>query len=150
MKKNIISMNLYKRKRNKISDIEEKDERNSSNFSDIKNDEVLIIQTIKRKVKNKDNKITFSSKEMTTTDQNENTSNQKNSSTTYNINFSPDSFRFQHKSPYSFYQQWINQPPINDDQNKINTKERKSSSLIDNKNITSENNKKNKKCCLIF
>ena len=96
-------MNLYKRKRNKISDIEEKDERNSSNFSDIKNDEVLIIQTIKRKVKNKDNKITFSSKEMTTTDQNENTSNQKNSSTTYNINFSPDSFRFQHKSPYSFY-----------------------------------------------
>ena len=143
-------MNLYKRKRNKISDIEEKDERNSSNFSDIKNDEVLIIQTIKRKVKNKDNKITFSSKEMTTTDQNENTSNQKNSSTTYNINFSPDSFRFQHKSPYSFYQQWINQPPNNDDQNKINSKERKSSSLIDNKNITSENNKKNKKCCLIF
>lgn len=47
MKRKIISINLHQRKRNKISDIEKKEERNSSNFSPIKNNVDIVIQNNK-------------------------------------------------------------------------------------------------------
>ena len=104
MKKNIIPITLNSKRRNIISKIEEKEESNLSNSSNFKNNDDIIIQTIERKKNNKRNKIvTYDSKEMTTTDQIENTSSPKNISISYNINFSRNSFRFKHKSPYQYY-----------------------------------------------
>ena len=146
MKKNIISINLNSKRRNIISNIEEKDESNLSNSSNFQNNEDIIIETIKRKKINKRNKIiTYDSKEMTTTDQIENTSTPKNSSIPYNINFGLNSFRFKHKSPYQYYQNWINLNVVKNNTNKAILKR---NSKINNE--TSENKKKKKCCCSIF
>ena len=147
MKKNIISINLNSKRRNIISNIEEKDESNLSNSSNFKNNEDIIIETIKRKKINKRNKIiTYDSKEMTTTDQIENTSTPKNSSIPYNINFGLNSFRFKHKSPYQYYQNWIN---LNIVKNNNNKEILKSNSDLKKKEIL-KIKKKTKCCCSIF
>ena len=151
MKKKIF-LNLHQ---NIISNIEEKDEI-SSNLSDTKNDDAIIIQTINRKTSMNKNKFLSSSKEMTTIDQIENSSNQKNSSNSYNINYAPNTFRFKHKFPYKVYQQWINQINQSNNNFEINNKD-----IFENKSIIVENKKKkngnsingkksNKKCCVIF
>jgi hypothetical protein len=151
MKREIISINLHQRKRNKISDIEKKEERNSSNFSPIKNNVDIVIQK-NNGMKDKEKKNTVSSKEMTTTDQIENISNHKNSTNTYNINFSNKSFRFKHKSPNTYYQEWINQQQIDDDNFSMEIKNGKSLFLIEKKSQNKENfsNLKKKKSCEIF
>ena len=146
MKKNIISINLNLKKRNIISKIEEKDESNLSNSSNFKNNEDIIIETINRKKIIKRNKIIpYDSKEMTTTDQIENTSTPKNLSISYNIICSVNSFRFKHKSPYQYYQNWINLNVVKNNTNKAILKR---NSKINNE--TSENKKKKKCCCSIF
>ncbi len=147
MKKNIISINLNSKRKNIISNIEEKDESNLSNSSNFQNNEDIIIETIKRKKINKRNKIiTYDSKEMTTTDQIENTSTPKNSSIPYNINFGLNSFRFKHKSPYQYYQNWIN---LNIVKNNNNKEILKSNSDLKKKEIL-KIKKKTKCCCSIF
>ncbi len=150
MKRKINSINLYQRKRNKIY-IEKKDDRNSSNFSPIKNNVDIVIPNNKR-MEDKEKKNTVSSKEMTTIDQIENISNHKNSTNTYNINFSNKSFRFKHKSPNTYYQDWINQQPIDNENFSMKIKNGKSLFLIDKKSQNKENfsNFKKKKCCEIF
>ena len=60
---------------------------------------------------------------MTTTDQIENSTNPKMSSNSYKINYGPDTFRIKHKSPYNFYQQWINQSIQSKNNSQINNKE---------------------------
>ena len=147
MKKNIISINLNSKRKNIISNIEEKDESNLSNSSNFQNNEDIIIETIKRKKINKRNKIiTYDSKEMTTTDQIENTSTPKNSSIPYNINFGLNSFRFKHKSPYQYYQNWIN---LNIVKNNNNKEILKSNPDLKKKEIL-KIKKKTKCCCSIF
>jgi len=146
MKKNIISINLNSKRKNIISNIEEKDESNLSNSSNFQNNEDIIIETIKRKKINKRNKIiTYDSKEMTTTDQIENTSTPKNSSIPYNINFGLNSFRFKHKSPYQYYQNWINLNIVKNNNNKEILK-----SNSDKKKEILKIKKKTKCCCSIF
>ena len=82
---------------------------------------------------------------MTTTDQIENTSTPKNLSISYNIICSVNSFRFKHKSPYQYYQNWINLNVVKNNTNKAILKR---NSKINNE--TSENKKKKKCCCSIF
>ena len=125
-------------------------------MSDIKNEDDIIIQTIKRKSRTKENKFASLSKEMTTTDQIENSTIPKISSNSYKINYGPDTFRIKHKSPYNFYQQWINQSIQSKNNSQINNKEglfESKSNKFENKmkkNETANNKKSNKKCCLIF
>ena len=83
---------------------------------------------------------------MTTTDQIENTSTPKNSSIPYNINFGLNSFRFKHKSPYQYYQNWIN---LNIVKNNNNKEILKSNSDLKKKEIL-KIKKKTKCCCSIF
>ena len=125
-------------------------------MSDIKNEDDIIIQTIKRKSRTKENKFASLSKEMTTTDQIENSTIPKISSKSYNINYGPDTFRFKNKNPYHFYQQWINQSYQSKINYEINNKEgsfESKSNKFENKmkkNETANKKKPNKKCCLIF
>ena len=76
---------------------------------------------------------------MTTTDQIENISNHKNSANSYNINLSNKSFRFKHKSPNTYYQEWINQQQIDNDNFSMEIKNGKSLFLIDKKSQNKEN-----------
>ena len=128
-------------------------------MSNIKKEQDIIIQSIKRKTRSKENKFASLSKEITTTDQIENSTNPKISSNSYKINYGPDTFRIKHKSPYNFYQQWINQSIQSKNNSQINNKEDLFESKAmkyenenkNKKNESSLNNKKvKKKCCVIF
>ena len=157
MKNNIIKINLYNNFRpskskiliQQINNID-----NTSKNSELNdNNEELILKKIYVRKNKKESQINtkLSSKDLNSSEQIIDISTiPKTNSISYNINNSPESFRYKYKNPYS-----VNK---NNKENKNFIKMNKSDGNINNNNIKNENDysKKNIKektdatCCLIF
>jgi hypothetical protein len=162
MKNNIIKINLYNNFRpskNQILIQQINNNDNSSKISELNNNnDELILKKIYIRKNKKESQINtkLSSKDINSSEQIIDISTiPKTNSISYNINNSPQSFRYKYKNPYSFYSNWVNKNNI---ENKNFIKMNKSDGNINNKNFKNKNeySKKNIKektdatCCLIF
>ena len=157
MKNNIINTNLYNNYRPSKSKIliqQMNIIENKSKISELNdNNNELIIKKIYVRKNKKESQINtkLSSKDMNSSEQIIDISSiPKTNSISYNINNSPESFRYKYKNPYSFYTNWVNK---NYKENKKFLKINKSDANFNTKNEYSRKKYKEKtdvNCCLIF
>jgi len=157
MKNNIINTNLYNNYRPSKSKIliqQMNIIENKSKISELNdNNNELIIKKIYVRKNKKESQINtkLSSKDMNSSEQIIDISSiPKTNSISYNINNSPESFRYKYKNPYSLYTNWVNK---NYKENKKFLKINKSDANFNTKNEYSRKKYKEKtdvNCCLIF
>ena len=157
MKNNIINTNLYNNYRPSKSKIliqQMNIIENKSKISELNdNNNELIIKKIYVRKNKKESQINtkLSSKDMNSSEQIIDISSiPKTNSISYNINNSPESFRYKYKNPYSLYTNWVNK---NYKENKKFLKIKKSDANFKTKNEYKKKKYKEKtdvNCCLIF
>ena len=153
MKSQLITINLYKKPGNSKHKIEIQpiiNKNNSSNTLDSKNDKDIFLEKMKKKNESKNNN-KLSLKELTIKDQlGENSSGKKTISTSYNINYGPETFRYKNKNPSLYYKKWVNLN-FSDSESYYNKSfDENNKTLINGKKIKNNNENTDVKCCSIF
>lgn len=153
MKSQIIKINIEKNQNNSKNIIESLPivkENNSSNIlEDQNNDDIFLKQFLKKKEKkNKEKKILYTKELIINEQQGENSSGKKTVSTSYNINYGPETFRYKKKNPSSYYKKWVNLN-YSDSDNNIN-KSYDEIKRINGKKLKNNNENADAKCCSIF